>query len=44
MEEFIENLIPYSEGEYVYDLEDYSDEDDVPNDSFLIFANSILRI
>ena len=36
LEEFIENLIPYSEGEYVYDSEDYSDEDDVPNDSFLI--------
>ena len=32
----MENLIPYSEGEYIYDSDDYSDEDDVPDDSFLI--------
>ena len=36
LEEFIEKLNPYSEGEYIYNSEDYSNEDDVPDDSFLI--------
>lgn len=33
---FIDNLTPYAEGEFTYDSEDYSNEDDVPEDQFLI--------
>lgn len=33
---FIDNLTPYAELEFSYDAEDYSNEDDVPEDQFLI--------
>lgn len=36
LEIFLNNLIPYSELEFTYDTEDFSDEKDIPFDRFLI--------
>lgn len=36
LETFVNNLIPYSELEFMYDSEDFSNEKDIPFDQFLI--------
>ena len=36
LEKLNDNLLPYEEGEYVYDKDEFSDEDECPVNSYLI--------
>jgi len=38
LDTFATNISPYAEMEYTYDIEDFSDEDDFPGNSYLISA------